>query len=66
MTQEVVNARTVEDDSISASSIMIVVLEEHHQDPSIGIGSTDHSPFILANVPSEGDVLEKPIILGTL
>ena len=66
MTQEVVNARPVEDDAISASSIMIVMREEQHQDPSIGIGSTDHNPFILADVPSEGDGLEKPPILGTL
>ena len=66
MTQEVVNARPVEDDAISESSIMIVGREEHHQDPSIGIRSTDDNPFIFANVPNEGDGMEKPHILGTL
>ena len=45
---------------------MIVVGEEHHQDPPLGIGSADHNPFILADVPNEGDGLEKPPVLGTL
>ena len=60
------NARPVEDDAVTASSIMIIVREEHHQDPSIGIRSAYHNPFILADVPNEGDGLEKPPILGTL
>ena len=45
---------------------MIFVGEEHHQDTPIGIGSADHNPFILADVPNEGYGLEKPPVLGTL
>ena len=45
---------------------MIVAGKEHHQDPPKGIGSVDHNPFMLADIPNEGDGLEKPPVLGTL
>ena len=39
---------------------MIVMGEEHNQDPRIGIEYANHNPFILADVPNEGDGLEGP------